>query len=198
AGALREEEDQPEHVRSAIDAIERSGSEAMTELDALIGVLRNDVAEDELDHQPTLQNLDRLFSNAEALGLQVAADVDTPDQLSPVIDRAAFRVIQESLTNAAKYANPGEVAVAVRGTADSIQIEVRNPTVRDPKTTILSGGQGLIGMNERLSVLGGTLQAGPTGPSEFQVLATLPLDTRPPPDTETASTDDPVPSSGPA
>lgn len=178
AGALRDEEDQPAHVRTAIDAIERSGSDAMAELDALIGVLRNDGADDELDHQPTLENLHRLFSNAEAMGLDVVADVQAPDHLAPVIDRAAFRIIQESLTNAAKYANPGEVTVAVRPTVDSIEIEVRNPTKSDPPTTILSGGQGLIGMNERLSVLGGTLEAGPMGQGEFRLLAILPLDAR--------------------
>lgn len=175
AGALRRGGEQPREVHEAIEAIERSGTEAMTELEALIGVLRDESDADERAHQPTLHNLDRLFSNAEVLGLTVEADLGTIRSLPPIIDRAAFRVIQESLTNAAKYANPARVSVAVRYEPDSIEIEIVNPTIEHSMTTILSGARGLIGMGERVSILGGTLTVGPTGRGTFRVQATLPL-----------------------
>ena len=109
------------------------------------------------------------------MGLEVDAQVGSIHSLPPVIDRAAFRVIQESLTNAAKYAIPARVSVALRYAPDSIEIEIVNPTIEESKTTILSGGRGLIGMDERVCILGGTLAAGPTGQREFSVRATLPL-----------------------
>jgi signal transduction histidine kinase len=176
AGALRSAAEQPQDVREANEAIERLGTEAMTELEALIGALRADQGDDhELAQQPTLQILDRLLSSAEAMGLEVDADFGTVHSLPPVIDRAAFRIIQESLTNAAKYANPARVSVALRYAPDSIEIEIVNPTIEESRTTILSGGRGLIGMDERVSIVGGTLAAGPTGQREFRVRATLPL-----------------------
>ena len=175
AGALRRGAEQPQEVREANEAIERLGTEAMTELEALIGALRDESDDDEFAQQPTLHILDRLLASAEAMGLEVDADVVALHSLPPVIDRAAFRVIQESLTNAAKYANPARVSIAIRYAPDSIEIEIVNPTIEESKTTILSGGRGLIGMDERVSILGGTLTAGPTGQREFRVRATLPL-----------------------
>lgn len=176
AGALRKGPEQPREVREANEAIERLGTEAMTELEALIGALRAESDDHEFAQQPTLNILDRLLSSAEAMGLEVDADVGTIHSLPPVIDRAAFRVIQESLTNAAKYANPARVSVALRYAPDSIEIEIVNPTIEESRTTILSGGRGLIGMGERVSIVGGTLAAGPAGQREFRVRATLPLE----------------------
>jgi signal transduction histidine kinase len=175
AGALRKGDDQPREVREANEAIERLGTEAMTELEALVGALRAESDDHEFAQQPTLHSLDRLLSSAEAMGLEVDANVGTIHSLPPVIDRAAFRVIQESLTNAAKYANPARVSLALRYAPDSIEIEIVNPTIAESPATILSGGRGLIGMNERVSIVGGTLAAGQTGQREFSVRATLPL-----------------------
>lgn len=95
--------------------------------------------------------------------------------LRPSINRAAFRIIQEALTNAAKYANPALVSVAVRLTDDCIQIQVVNPIIIEANSIDMGGGRGLIGMDERVSVLGGTFAAGPTGRGEFRVLAELPI-----------------------
>ncbi len=172
AGALRNVDEQPTEVREAIEAIERSGTDAMIELEALIGLLRSD---DDHAHQPMLRNLDRLFARARTLGLEVEADIDVDPSLPRVIDRAAFRIVQESLTNAAKYANPALVSVAIRSRADSIDIEIVNPTVAESFTTLLSGGRGLIGMHERISILGGHLDVGPTGDNRFGVRASLPI-----------------------
>ena len=84
-------------------------------------------------------------------------------------------VDDESLTSAAKYANPARVSVSVRTTDDSIEIEVENPVMIEPTSALFSGGRGLIGMDERVSILGGTFGAGPTGSGEFRVTAQLPI-----------------------
>jgi len=178
AGAVRDVEEQPEVVRDAVVAIERSGMDAMAELEALIGLLRNDDGEDALARQPGLRNLDRLVVQASAVGLEVDTEISNSQPLPPSIDRAAFRIIQEALTNAAKYANPGRVSVAVRPTDDCIEIEVVNPIMIEANSIDVGGGRGLIGMDERVSILGGTFIAGPTGRSEFRVLAELPVSAR--------------------
>jgi signal transduction histidine kinase len=174
AGAVRNVQE-PEAVRDAIGRIERSGIEAMAELDALLGLLRDQDEQNEFT-QPGLGNVDQLFAKASAVGLDVSNQIAQCQPLSPTIDRAAFRIIQESLTNAAKYANPALVSVAVRPTGESVEIEIVNPIKVHSEAAILSGGRGLIGMDERTSILGGTFAAGPTGHGEFRVVATLPIE----------------------
>ena len=175
AGAVRDVEEQPEVVRDAVVAIERSGLDAMAELETLIGLLRNEEGEDALARQPGLRDLDRLIAQASAVGLEVDTEISNSQSLPPSIDRAAFRIIQEALTNAAKYANPARVSVAVRPTDDCIQIEVVNPIIIEANSIDMGGGRGLIGMDERVSILGGTFAAGPTTNGEFRVLAELPI-----------------------
>lgn len=177
AGAVRDVEEEPEVMRDAVQAIERSGLDAMAELEALIGLLRDEDGGDGLARQPGLRNLDRLMDRASAVGLEVHTEIAQRELLPPSIDRAAFRIIQEALTNAAKYANPARVSVAVRPTEDCIEIEVVNPVLVEAGSSDLSGGRGLIGMDERVSILGGTFVAGPTGNGEFRVRAQLPVST---------------------
>jgi signal transduction histidine kinase len=174
AGAVRNVQE-PEAVRDAIRRIERSGMDAMAELDALLGLLSDRDVQDEFA-QPGLRNLNQLFAKASAVGLDVSNQITQGQPLPPTIDRAAFRIIQESLTNAAKYANPALVSVAVRPAGETVEIEIVNPIKVHSEATILSGGRGLIGMDERTSILGGTFAAGPTGQGEFRVVATLPVE----------------------
>ncbi len=174
AGAVRDVEEQPAVVQEAVGTIERSGLEAMDELQALVGLLRNEDGE-ELARQPGLRNLDRLVARASAVGLEVNTEIPQSQQLPPSVDRAAFRIIQEALTNAAKYANPARVSVTVRPNDDCIEIEIVNPVMIDAKSIDVGGGRGLIGMEERVSILGGTFVAGPTGRGEFRVRAELPI-----------------------
>lgn len=175
AGAVRAVEEEPEVVRDAVTAIERSGLDAMAELEALIGLLRDEDGEDQLARQPGLRDVDRLVARASAVGLEVDTEIAQGRRLPPSIDRAAFRIIQEALTNAAKYANPARVSVTVRPTDDCIEIEVINPVMIEAKSIDVGGGRGLIGMDERVSILGGTFAAGPTGRGAFRVSAELPI-----------------------
>ncbi|MGI9646958.1 MAG: sensor histidine kinase [Acidimicrobiia bacterium] len=179
AGAVRGVEKQSEVVQDAVVAIERSGLEAMAELDSLIGLLRDEDQQGGSARQPGLRDLDGLFTRAEAMGLEVDRDIADVGALVPAIDRAAFRIVQETLTNAAKYANPGRVSVAIRAVNSSIEIEVVNAVLVDATQTNLSSGRGLIGMDERVSILGGSFEAGPTPDGEFRVLARLPTAAHP-------------------
>ena len=175
AGAIRTADDDPQIVHDAVGAIERSGLEALAELDAVVGLLRDEDEHSDVARQPGLRNLDQLLSTAEEVGLEVETTIDHSEPLTASIDRAAFRVVQESLTNASRYANPAAVSLTIRSRPDTIEIRVENPVMVAPPPSALSGGRGLIGMDERLSILGGTFAAGPTNSGTFLVSATLPI-----------------------
>ena len=155
AGAARTVFDRdPEFARRALGNIEDLGRAAMEELDAVLGLLRD-------ADGPTLADLDRLLTD------DVDAQVDTVD-VPPAISREAFRIVQESLTNAAKH---GTGRVTLRITAsDALVIEVANE-VGAPAGP--SGGRGLAGMRERVRLLGGRLTAG-ANDGVWRVEATLP------------------------
>jgi signal transduction histidine kinase len=174
AGAIRTAGDDPQVVHDAVGAIECSGLDALAELDAVVGLLRDEDEHSDFARQPGLRNLDRLLGNAKDVGLEVETAIDHLDYVPPSIDRAAFRIVQESLTNASRYANPANVALTIRSKPDAIEITVENPVMMTPAPSALSSGRGLIGMDERLSILGGTFAAGPTKQGTFRVVATLP------------------------
>lgn len=175
AGAIRTAGDDPPVIHDAIGAIERSGLDAMAELDAVVGLLRDENERSDVARQPGLRNLDQLLSNAEEVGLKVDTTIDHSEPLTASIDRAAFRIVQESLTNASRYANPATVSLTIRSEPDTIEIKVENPVMVSSPPLALSGGRGLIGMGERLSILGGSFAAGATTDGTFLVSATLPI-----------------------
>ncbi len=158
AGAARAVFDSdPEFARRALAAIEDVGRAAMDDLDHVLGVLR--ALEDDDGRPPrSLDDLDRLIADVRAGGVEVHADV-APAAVTPAVSREAFRIVQESLTNAAKH---GTGTVRLRLTAtDELTIEVTNPM---PATSPApGGGRGVAGMRERVRLLGGRLEAGPSG-----------------------------------
>ena len=149
----------PEFARRAIEAIEETGRAALAELDAVLGVLRDEAAE--RHSAPTLADLDRLLTP------DVTADVAAVD-VPPQVSREAYRIVQESLTNAARHGR-GPARLTVRQDGDLV-IEVVNAHVPAPRRP----GHGLDGMRERVELLGGTLTAGPDGDS-WRVQARLPV-----------------------
>ena len=158
AGAARAVFDtDPEFARRALAAIEDVGRAAMDDLDHVLGVLR--ALEDDEGRSPrTLADLDRLIADVRAGGVEVRADVG-PADVPAAVSREAFRIVQESLTNAAKH---GTGTVHLRLTAaDDLTIEVTNPMPGRSRTA--RGGRGLAGMRERVRLLGGELAAGPSG-----------------------------------
>ncbi|WP_369009327.1 ATP-binding protein, partial [Nocardia barduliensis] len=128
---------------------------------------------------PGIGDLDELLQRPRTAGLTVNTRViGTPQQLPSVIDVAAARIVQESLTNVLRHAPGAEATVTVRYTADSVDITVDNtrPTSATARSGT-SGGNGIIGMRERTHALGGALTAGPRPSGGFRVAARLPTQT---------------------
>ncbi|MFG3224399.1 sensor histidine kinase [Kitasatospora sp. NPDC048194] len=151
----------------------------LDELRQMVGVLRGTggpLPDAPLAPQPRLADLPRLI---EESGLTAETELDPGDHPWPeAVERAAYRTVQEALTNITKYAPAAAVHVRVRARGGRLRVEVRNeaPPVR-PSETLPGGGHGLVGLRERAQLLGGTLTAGPTRDGGFEVRAELP-DTR--------------------
>jgi signal transduction histidine kinase len=171
AGAARAVFDRdPEFARRALEAIEEVGRTAMEDLDHVLGVLRESGPEPARP-QRTLADLDRLFADVRAGGVRLDTGVTVGAVPAPV-SREAYRIVQESLTNAARHGGPGAVTVRVRGD-EELTIEVRNALGDRPAGG--GGGRGVDGMRERVRLLGGALEVGADG-GEWRVRARLPLD----------------------
>jgi signal transduction histidine kinase len=176
AGAARKVlDDRPEAARESLLAVEATGHEAMAELRRLLGVLGEDGAEAPLAPQPGLENLDVLVSRIRDAGLPVELRIEGDAQPLPTgVNVAAYRVLQEALTNALKYAGGAPTEAVVRYTPDAIELEVVDEGV---VTTPSDGvGRGLTGMRERVALFGGTIEAGKRPERGYAVRARLPLD----------------------
>ena len=162
-------ETQPARAREALQAIERTGRAALTELRRLLDGVRTT----EFAPQPGLAGLDALVEGVRAAGLPVTLEVEGElGDLPAGLDLSAYRIVQEALTNAIKHAGASAAEVRVRRTSDEVELEV----VDDGVAPVSNGrGQGLIGMRERASLLGGEVEAGPQPGGGFCVKAKLPL-----------------------
>jgi len=160
-------------VRAALGAIAGTGRETIDEMRLLLGVLRSDDGL-ALAPQPGLGDLDQLVRNVAKAGLHVDLRVEgQPAALPPGVDLSAYRIVQEALTNVIKHAGPASAEVIVRYGADRVEVEVRDDG--HPPAGSTSGGNGLIGMRERVAMLGGELQTGARRSGGFAVLAQLPI-----------------------
>jgi signal transduction histidine kinase len=166
------EGEQPD-VRAALGAIAGTGRETIDEMRLLLGVLRSDDGLT-LAPQPGLGDLDQLVRNVRKAGLCVDLRVEgQPAALPPGVDLSAYRIVQEALTNVVKHAGPASAEVTVRYGADRVEVEVRDDG--HPPAGSPNGGNGLIGMRERVAMLGGELQAGVLRGGGFAVVARLPI-----------------------
>ncbi len=175
-------DDRPDFTRHALGQIETVGRDALMELDRVLRVLRT-TADDDTDDPladrstPSLAGLDTLCDRIRATGRPVDL-VREPVALTPGGERAAYRIVQEAVTNAARHGRPGTIEVGVTGAGDRVAIEVRNPVdngrPRQPARAPGSTGRGLVNMRERARLEGGELDAGPDGRGSFVVRATLP------------------------
>ncbi|WP_327678864.1 sensor histidine kinase [Streptomyces sp. NBC_00467] len=179
AGALEFRPDAPPaEVARAAGVIRDSAHDALQDLREIIGVLR---APGEGDHgdrpQPTLATLDALVAESREAGMKVTLDNCISDSASvpAIVGRTVYRIAQEGLTNARKHAPGAEVTVAVGGgPGDGVTVVVDNPAPVDDVGTVPGSGQGLIGLTERASLAGGSLEHGATGDGGFHVRAWLP------------------------
>ncbi|MCT9075675.1 sensor histidine kinase [Streptomyces fulvoviolaceus] len=182
AGAARKVMDAaPERSKEALLAVEAGGRAAMAELRHVMGLLAApdlgllDAPVDGLEPQPGLAQLDSLVERVRAAGTAVGVTVSLPpDPLPPGVDLAAYRVVQEALTNTIKHAPGADAAVVIGYSGDLLQIEVTDTgAVREAPPTD-GNGRGLIGLRERLAVYGGELTAGPTLAGGYRIRAEVP------------------------
>jgi signal transduction histidine kinase len=167
----------PEQAREALVAIRHASAGAMQELRATVGVLRQPGGGDRSRAAvPGLARLDELVAGVARAGPPVRVEVDgEPAELPPAVDLAAYRVVQESLTNVVRHAGPARATVRLAyGPADLV-VEVSDDGAAAPEVARPGGGHGIAGMRERVAALGGELRAGPRPQGGFQVRARLPL-----------------------
>ncbi|HYZ77812.1 MAG TPA: histidine kinase [Gaiellaceae bacterium] len=160
----------------ALETIESASHEALDELRAVVGVLREQNGEHApLDPAPTLDAVDELVEQARTLGLDVSLDIRgrRPARLSEAVQLAAFRIVQESLTNARRHAAGTAAYVGLRYEADRLLITIENGAGATSNGTKSGVGVGIIGMHERAAAVGGALQA-TAFPDGFRVSAELP------------------------
>jgi signal transduction histidine kinase len=180
----------PERSRQALAEIGRSGRQALSEMSSLLGVLRADPEAPSLVPAPAAAEIARLVTQAREAGMPVSHTVAGPVRPLPDgLSRAAYRIVQEALTNVRKHAGPGAAAeVLLRYGANELLVRVADDggTAGPPSGLPRYGaghsprpagqpGHGLAGMRERAAMYGGTVQAGPCPDGGFEVTARLPL-----------------------
>jgi signal transduction histidine kinase len=176
--ALHLIDEQPEQARTALAAIKSASKEALGELRSVLSVLRQaDEAPPPRSPAPSVERLDGLVSRASAAGLEVRTEISgTPKTLPAGVDLAAFRIVQEALTNVARHAGHATATIRVGYGEEELTVQVDDNGNGTGQPSTSGGGNGIPGMRERASALGGELEAGPRPGGGFRVLARLPLD----------------------
>jgi len=171
-------------VRRVADEIGASGRAALAEMRQVLTVLTADGAEpragsasgrDERHDPPDRTEVDDLAAEARATGQPVDVRVSAPSSSPPdLVDRTVARVVAEGLTNAVRHAPGAATTVDVSPVAGGVRVTVDNGLPPAPPTGLTTGGFGLTGLRERVELLGGTLEAGPTPRGGYRLRATLP------------------------
>ncbi|MFF7989144.1 sensor histidine kinase [Kitasatospora xanthocidica] len=192
AGAARKILDTaPDKAREAMAAVESGGRAAMTELRHVMGLLTIDseaadpgtgfdpAAGADLSPQPGLGRLDALVEGVRRAGLPVELTVRGERRtVPPGVELAAYRVVQEALTNTVKHAGGADAAVTVEYALDHLTVDVTDTGGRPTGAAATGNGRGLLGLRERLAVYGGTLKSGPRPRGGYRVTALIPLESR--------------------
>jgi signal transduction histidine kinase len=166
----------PGPARDTLASIEAASHEALQELRVILGVLREpEDGAPPLEPIPNLTALDALLEQARATGIHVQLDVmgEQPQRVPGAVQLAAYRIIQESLTNVRRHAPAASTCVSIAYSTDHLRVEIANDVVTSRNGNGSTPGVGILGMRERATALGGTLQAGRSGAS-FQVVGEIP------------------------
>ncbi|MFI1095812.1 sensor histidine kinase [Streptomyces sp. NPDC020917] len=176
AGAARKVMDtSPDQAREALLAVEAGGRAAMSELRHVMGLLTMTDAVD-LAPQPGLDQVAVLAGRIRDTGVPVDLVVSgTPVALPPGVDLAAYRVVQEALTNTVKHAVGASVTITVEHLAEELRIEVADTGGASSPSAAGGNARGLLGLRERLAVYGGTLEAGRRITGGYRVRAVIPV-----------------------
>ena len=170
-GARRILDKDPARAVAAAAQIEEVGRAAMTEMRRLLGVMHHG---DDRAPQPTLRDLNALIESTRTAGLPVSLTVEgAPRSLPAGMDLAAYRVVQEALTNAIKHAGAAPTEVTVRWEPEHLELAIVDSGGKSANGH--GGGHGLIGMEERVRLYDGELRAGERDGGGFEVVARLPL-----------------------
>jgi signal transduction histidine kinase len=192
AGALRTSADHPD---ATVDVLHQASVAAMAELRQILGVLRHDEDDDGPAEASALDAVEDLVAGARSAGARIELTrTGEPVGVPPMVEHAAYRTLQEGVTNALRHARGGTIRMTVRYEPDALVVEIVNGpgTPADTPTS----GQGLYGLTERVHLTGGLLYHGPEPDGGYRLAATLPLDVRtpepqvPPPDPADEMIDD--------
>ena len=186
AGALEYRPDAPPaEIEATAGVVRESAAAALEELRDVIGVLREGTESEARPPQPTLADLPALIEESRAAGMRIEAELPALEEGDGApagnVERTAYRIVQEGLTNARKHAPGTLVRVRVGAEDEAIAIEVRNraPLSPLPAPALPGAGAGLIGLGERVELAGGTLIHEVDQRGDFVLSATLPWERRP-------------------
>jgi signal transduction histidine kinase len=166
----------PDGAQEALGHVRRGATSVLDEMADIVSVLRRpDDPAPANQPLPTLDQLDRLIADFTAAGLDVEwQTAGARKAVAPTTGLAAYRIVQESLTNAHRHGSSGRALLRVAFEPDALSIEVTNETTASAAGSSRLG-HGIIGIRERVAAAGGTLEIGPTGTGWFRVHATLPV-----------------------
>jgi signal transduction histidine kinase len=174
--ALHLLDEQPDRARPALEAIKNASSETLREMRSVLDILRRPGEQPPRSPTAGVAGLAELVSRTQAAGISVDARVSgDPRGLPASVDLAVYRIVQEALTNVARHAHPAAALVSLAYGDDVIEIVVEDDGLRAGEANG-SGGNGIAGMRERVTALGGEFAAGPRPDVGFRVRARLPLD----------------------
>ncbi|MFI5254885.1 MAG: sensor histidine kinase [Candidatus Limnocylindrales bacterium] len=176
-GARQVLDSSPDRARAALQTVESTGREALTELRRLLDLLADDRGpEAALEPHPTLSDVDAMVARLRDAGVPVRLQVEgQPSVLPDGLSTTAYRIVQEALTNAMRHAHGAQTSVVISYAADAVVLEVTDEGARPTRAVSAPSGRGLTGMRERAEAWGGTLEAGPREGRGFAVEARLPL-----------------------
>jgi signal transduction histidine kinase len=165
----------PDAANDTLARVERSGEQSLAELRRILALLREPQQTAESHPQPSLAELDELVASYRTAGLPARLEViGEPMPLPSGVELSIYRIVQEALTNALKHSDPTNVTVTLAFRDSRLELEVVDDgTTATPDAA--TAGQGLIGMRERLALLGGELEIGPREGGGFRVAARLPV-----------------------
>jgi signal transduction histidine kinase len=170
--ALHLLDEQPEQARAALAAIKEASAETLREMRGVLGALREDGEALPRDPAPSLARLDELLAQVRGAGVTVDARIEgEPVSLPAGVDLAAYRIVQEALTNVRRHAPGASARVRVAYRADGVEVEIDDD---GPGLRAAVPGNGLTGMRERATALDGSLETGAGPRGGFRVLARLP------------------------
>jgi signal transduction histidine kinase len=167
----------PEAAAEALQAIKAASKDGLRELRAILNVLRQADEAEPTQPAPGTAQLDALIAGARRAGLETTLTVTgEPVPLPAAVDLAAYRIVQESLTNTIRHAGPAAAAVSLSYHDDELRIDVADTGRGEPPGAARGkAGHGLAGMRERAAAVGGTVETGPWPGGGFRVAARLPL-----------------------